>query len=113
MTMVTLEGVNCHLSLQRTPKYLRFTLSGTAACSRNWDALDKLDDEPQPCEHIVAARLKHVGRVHIDLVRKGRRVGEWRKTAVYELVDEQPSEETMRSTEAWQSWCFCQPVPRD
>ena len=65
------------LSLQRTPKYLRFTYSGAgiAACSRTWDALDQLDDEPRAGETLMAAVLKGRGNMHIDRTVKGRRVG--------------------------------------
>lgn len=104
-TMVSLYGVNCHLSLKRTPKYLRFTCSGSAVCSRNWDALDQLDDQPRPGEQLVAAVLVRRGSCHLDRVLNGRRVGEWHQTAEYKRLEEQPADEVMRSAEKWQEWC--------
>lgn len=94
------------LTLKRVPKYLRFTCGGLTGCSRSWDALDQLDDTPQPHERIFAAVRKGQGSVHLDRIVKGKRVGEWYTTADYELIDPQPSDETMRSTELWHAWCL-------
>lgn len=93
------------LSLKRTPKYLRFACKGLASCSRNWDALDQLDDEPEAGEQLIAARLKDRGTMHLDRVVKGRRVGEWHDTATYEPVEPQPGQEVMRDREQWRAWC--------
>lgn len=99
------------LHLARTPKFLRFTCSGLALCSRNWDALDQLDDEAQDGETLVAGVLAHRGSVHVDRTVKGRRVGEWWPTAEYEQVSPQPDQATMRDGAKWRQWCEQQVVP--
>lgn len=92
------------LSLKRTPIYLRFTCSGIASCSRNWDALDQLDDQAEPGERLFAGKLAHKGSLHLDRVVNGRKVGEWYGSADYELIEPQPSQETMRDNALWRSW---------
>lgn len=94
------------LSLRRAPKYLRFTCRGHSSCSRNWDALDQLDDEPEPGEELIAAVLKSRGSIHLDRVVKGRRVGEWHETAEYEPCAKQPSQKVMRDRKSWHEWCL-------
>lgn len=94
------------LSLKRTPKFLRFACAGIATCSRNWDALDQLDDEPREGETLMAGVLVDQSSVHLDRVVKGRRVGEWHSTATYELIEPQPDAATMRDNEKWRAWCM-------
>lgn len=93
-----------HLSLARTPKYLRFVMVG--ADWKTLDALDQLDDSPKPEEHLIAAVKGDESTVHIDGIRNGRRFGEWRRCVTYHLVPEQPDQETMRDREKWQAWCL-------
>jgi len=94
---------NCTLQLQRTPMFLRFVWDVKA---NTWDALDQLDDEPRPEEHVFAARLAGTGSMHVDGVRGGKRAGWWLRTATYELVEPQPDDATMRDTTQWQAWAI-------
>lgn len=96
------------LSLKRLPKYLRFCCSGIASCSRNWDALDQVEDTAQASESCVAGIFKESGSLHLDRVVNGRRVGEWHKTATYAVCDPQPSQEIMHDNEKWKEWCMTQ-----
>lgn len=93
------------LFLHRVPKYLRFVYTDTATCARKWDALDQLDDEPNDGEHLLAAILANRSAMHVSYTEKGRRRGEWWKTADYELVSPQPDEATMRDRDRWRDWC--------
>lgn len=96
------------LSLRRVPKYLRFTCRGIGSCSRQWDALDQLDDEPEPGEKLFAAVLASQSSVHLDRTVRGRRVGEWIPTASYDLVPNPPAQEILRDRAQWQQWCVDQ-----
>lgn len=96
------------LSLRRVPKFLRFTCTGIASCARNWDALDQLDDEPELHEQLLAGVFKSSGKMHIDRTVGGRRVGEWRTTVEYDVVDPQPLAALMRDRQQWQEWCLAQ-----
>lgn len=91
------------LSLERAPLYLRFVIRGS-----DWktlDALDQPDDSPRDGEAIYAAVKVDVSRVHIDRVCNGRRVGEWRTMAVYELLPDQPPQSVMADWSRWQKFC--------
>lgn len=89
-----------YLQLARVPLFLRFTVIG-----KTWDALDQVDDQPNPGEELIAAKLSGRGTVHIDRTVKGKRVGEWIPTADYDPCEEQPSQDVMRSTVLWREWC--------
>jgi hypothetical protein len=98
------------LPLRRVPTYLRFV------CRRKdpgfydgWDALDQLDDQPEDGELVLVARLVHRGCIHLDKTVNGRRVGEWRRTAEYRLMDPQPKEQLLRDTARWRMWVINQP----
>ena len=92
------------LSLKRTPVYLRFVCKGITGCSRNWDALDQLDDKPEPGEFIIVGRLGKRGSMHLDRVVNGRRVGEWYQTADYDPVDDQPPQDVLSDNAKWREW---------
>lgn len=95
------------LSLQRAPKYLRFVVKDVGnPTKRAWDALDQLDDQPEPDETVMAAVKWYEGQIHVDRTVDGKRVGEWYPTATYELVAESPPDEVLRSTELWRKWCY-------
>ncbi len=100
------------LSLNRIPKYLRFTCRGIASCSRNWDALDQLDDVPESGEFLIAGILTDRGLMHLDRVVNGRRVGDWIETATYSPIEPQPDQETMRDGNRWRAWCESQEQQR-
>lgn len=97
------------LQLHRLPLFLRFTCRGMASCSRNWDALDQLDDTAEDGEQLIAAKLVDRTKVHLDRVVNGRRVGEWIDEAVYEPVADQPSDAVLRDNEKWREWAMSQP----
>lgn len=113
--MITVQPTHVHLRyalfrgrgplmLQRVPKYLRFTCKDVGGSDRQWDALDQIYDEPEDGEYLFAAKLADRGRMHVDRVVKGRRVGEWYSTADYELIDPQPAQEIMRNVHCWREW---------
>lgn len=94
------------LNLERTPRYLRFVIQGA-----KWETLDALDqpvDSPDGGEKCYAAIRTESSSVHVDGYRNGKRFGEWHKTATYELVADQPSQEQMADYEQWKAWCMLQ-----
>lgn len=93
------------LTLQRAPKFLRFTCAGPLS-KGEWDALDQLDDVAKPSEQIFAAVLVRQGNVHIDRVVKRKRVGEWLSMAEYKMIDDGPLESVLRDNGAWRDWCL-------
>lgn len=93
------------LSLRRAPLFLRvvFGIDGQV------DALDQLNDQPDPAETITVYRRKgKAGTIHIDYTDKKtrRRRGAWFAYADYKLSPVQPPDDVMRSTEAWRGWCL-------
>jgi hypothetical protein len=48
------------------------------------------------------------GTVHIDRRVNGRHIGEWEECVEYEVVAEQPPEETLRDRQKWVDWCYLQ-----
>ena len=107
-TFVSLEHplFRSWLRLTRIPKYLRFTCHGIDTETRTWDALDRLDDEAEQSEFIIAAILSDRGSLHIDKRVNGRRVGEWHQTAHYLPIEGQPSQEVLRDNDSWRDWCM-------
>lgn len=92
------------LSLERAPRFLRFVMVGS-----KWetlDALDQPDDAPTPEEKCYAAEQSDSSNVHFSGQRNGKRFGEWRKTATYKLVEDQPPQEVMSDYEQWKAWCM-------
>lgn len=91
------------LMLKRAPLFLRVVRNARG----DVDALDQLDDEPQPDEQIIVYRREgEVGNVHIHSAR-GR--GGWYTTAQYRAVDQQPEDADVRETQPWRNWCTDQP----
>lgn len=109
---VTLLHPDFHtmLSLARTPKLLRFVSAPAARCGRGltWDALDQLDDEPRRGESITAAVEAGRTAMHVDVVRRGRRVGENAELVRYLPIAAPPAVDVLRDTEAWRAWCLRQ-----
>jgi hypothetical protein len=96
------------LELRRTPMFLRFVMTGT-----DWqtlDALDQLDDAPKPEERVLAAvKDGEDGCLHLDSRdNRGRRVGQWFKTATYRLIAPQPEQSVLRDAARWQAWVLQQ-----
>ncbi len=114
VTMVTLNDAAFQsvLSLRRTPRFLRFTKS-TTKDRVTWDALDQFDDLPRPTEQIVVGVLGQRGSLHIDSRQNGRKVAQWYRSAHYDPVAEQPSDDTVRSTALWRAWCLANAEPVD
>lgn len=82
--------------IERAPKFLRFTINGGPSRGK-WGAMDGLDDKAKSDDMILAARLVKLG--------EKKRGGQIVKSAEYKLIDEGPTEETMRSTAKWREWC--------
>lgn len=86
------------LMLRRAPVYIRVVRG------RQWDALDQLDDTPEPDELVTAyQRVGNAGTVHIDFTRKR---SAWFATATYRVVPDQPPDRVVRSTYLWRAWCW-------
>lgn len=93
------------LSLGRVPRLMRVTFN---TITRQWDALDQLDDEPTKFEQIhVYRRITETPTLfHFDYRGKdGRRKGEWSYSAEYQHFGVQPDHATARDTAAWRAWC--------
>ena len=74
-----------------------------------WDALDKLDDEPELREHLYAYRRSDPFRGLMDYRGAGgRRAGSAFVIQQYHFVPEQPTQEVMRSTDLWREWTLAQ-----
>lgn len=94
------------LELRRIPTLLRVVQQG-----KEFDALDQLDDEPRVGEKITVYRRVKQGRVHICNRGRGKRSG-WYFTASYRVLQRQPADDQVRTTEAWRQWADChQPIP--
>jgi len=86
------------LMLGRAPIFLRVVEWAGA-----FDALDQIDDTPEPEETIhVYQRVGEPGRMHVH--RSGGKGG-WFTVAEYAVLPEQPDEDEVRRTDAWQAWC--------
>lgn len=111
--MVSFEQSRAHaqyatLTLDRAPLFLRFTQNAKG----EWDALDQLDDVAEPGERIVVAqRHGEFGTIHVDRTVRGRRVGEWYRTADYRPVADPPSDAVARDNEQWKRWCLARVEP--
>lgn len=93
------------LELRRAPVFLRVVFNSGREQDQ-FDALDQLDDTPEPDEQIwVYRRIGKAGTLHVLYTEKGRRRGKWLATGDYGLCREQPAEEIMRDKEKWQAWC--------
>lgn len=94
------------LMLHRAPQYLRVVRAGRKA----WDALDQLDDQPEPGESITVYRIDPAtfSRYHL-LCRRPRGGSGWYCNGEYDVVEPQPGEEHLRTTAAWQAWVSSQP----
>ena len=90
------------LALRRAPVLLRVVRGPRG----KWDALDQLDDTPEPNETIFVYRV--VGTptwVHFCCRGKGKRESGVYWSGEYRLLDFQPTDEQMRTNEAWAAWC--------
>jgi hypothetical protein len=98
------EGVS--LELQRAPRFMRVVVG--SGMDGQWDALDQIDDSPEPDELIhVYVKQPGEGMLHLDMVNKKTRRREGRSyiTVSYELSADQPDDATARNKERWQAWC--------
>ncbi len=87
------------LMLKRAPQFLR-----VVEANGKWDALDQLDDKPEPQEKIYAyKRVGKPGMIHINMGRKNH--GGFFPMAEYRFCSEQPPDCGMRDKERWQWWC--------
>lgn len=86
------------LLLKRGPRFLRVVEQ-----DGKWDALDQLEDEPEPGESIhVYEAHGPIGSCHLN-ISGGR--GGWFIIGEYRHLPEQPTEEQKRVTRAWREWC--------
>jgi len=92
-----------HLNLTRHPILLRVVNVGD-----HWDALDQLEDTASSNESITVYRLTAKPTMcFIDYrdPKTGRRRGERREAASYEVLPEQPDDATLRNDDRWREWC--------
>src|SRR4051812_5915190 len=87
------------LSCAQAPLFLR-VVGGLAG---HFDALDLVDDEPEPCETIhVYVKVSDDGSFHVryrDL--QERPGGHWEPCASYRHFEMQPYDATARNQSAW------------
>jgi hypothetical protein len=94
------------LQIRRVPQYLRFTVAGLRSPWPVWRALDQVGDMPDKDENVIAGRLAKQGIVHASRTIDGRHAGGWWPSAIYDVVESQPSQEMMSDWEQWQAWCY-------
>jgi hypothetical protein len=86
------------LMLRRAPRFLRVVEK-----NGKFDALDQLDDKPEPGENLFAYEITgRPGMMHIH--KRGG--GGWYPIANYRFIEPQPTDAEMRTIEAWHSWCM-------
>lgn len=96
------------LMLKRAPDLLRVTCARyqDAQKAPKFDALDQLGDEPRPEETLYAYRRTEAAcTVHVRLGGKAKHASGFYAHANYELCTMQPTDEQMRDTEQWRTWC--------
>lgn len=83
------------LQLHRAPIVLRVVTDGT-----KWDALDQLDDKPEPNEtvHVYVMVKGTISRYH--LLARDRKATGWYENASYRPCKLQP-----KGNEDWSKWC--------
>jgi len=89
------------MSLQRTPIMLRVVRSPSGIC----DALDLLTDEATAQEEIWVYRMDGVSLSGVVCSRNRRPGNRCDPLASYRLLPQQPADEHVRTTTAWQAWC--------
>lgn len=90
--------------LERAPLFLRFVRNTRG----EWDALDLQDDLPEPDEEItVGKREPGFGRIHVDRIVRGKRVGSNFETATYQPIAGPPLD-VLRDNARWREWCYVQ-----
>ena len=88
--------------LKRAPVFLR-----VVEMDGKFDALDQIDDHPDPNETIYAYKITGVpGMCHLNM---GRGRGGFYPIAEYAFYKNQPGDDVMRRTALWQEWCRHQP----
>lgn len=88
------------LPLRRAPKLLRVVVSRKGI----WDALDQLDDTPNPQEAIHVYRLTaRATWMHIRATK--RSASGMYAMADYAFVADPPAEEDLRDNARWRAWC--------
>lgn len=93
------------LMLHRSPRFLRVTEKGG-----KFDALDQLEDVPEPGETLHAYEACEVGGMcHIRMSGKAKAGSGFYRMMKYQLVEPQPAPQTMQTLEAWRAWCLSQP----
>jgi hypothetical protein len=90
------------LMLRRAARFIRVTEE-----NGKWDALDQLEDKPRPTEKLYAyeAIREKVGYALIDCRGKNKSASGRYAIAEYRIVNPQPTDEQMRSNDAWAAWC--------
>jgi hypothetical protein len=98
--LTTFENGPAHeakLMLRRSPYFLRVTYNG-----KDYDALDQLEDKPNPDETIYLYRITALpGWCHI---RATKGAGGTYSMAHYAYVSPQPADAILRDNDAWRKW---------
>ena len=95
------------LELQRAPVMLRVVMEVVKG-SPHFDALDQLDDTPEPSEFIYLYKLaSNDGVMHVDGrdPKTGKRYGRTVRMNSYRLYPDPPADEILRDTQRWREWC--------
>lgn len=106
--MTTFEGGPANgksLLLKRSPILLRVVEDRKGKI----DALDLIDDKPEPDETVTVYRIvKRLGASFVDGVKNGKRWGGRFEVARYRINKLQPPIKIARDKEAWQKWAKTQ-----
>jgi hypothetical protein len=87
------------LDLRRAPFMLRVVKNHKTG---EWDALDQPDDVVKPTEQVFVYRST-AAPSHIKCQKRSES-GFYESTS-YQLLAEQPKEETIRTNQGWRAWC--------
>ncbi len=91
------------LMLRAAPEFLRVVHSPRRKPGNQWDALDQPGDEVAGGETVYAyRRVGNPTRMHLKM--SPRSASGWYAMAEYRVVEDQPSEATMRYRGLWMVW---------
>lgn len=93
------------LFIRRSPVFLRVVIAPDGSV----DALDRLEDDPEPGEGIHVYRRREKPSVcHIRFGGKSKTASGWYPVATYYHSEDQPEDDADRDREEWRAWVLDQ-----